>query len=252
MPAKPFLLIGTPCYGSLVAQSYMESVIGLMAYAGGQGFDLSLALLGGDSLITRSRNKLVATFLDMPQATHLFFIDADIGFKPEAVKRLIDLDRDVAAGMYPVKNLDWPLMQQRMGIAAAQGSLPPPADWGELGLNFVGTPLGPAEREERNGFVTGSYAGTGFMLIKRQCLERMILAYPETKYEVAHVFPRPKIKSENQFALFDCLIEPGTNIYLSEDYAFCRRWRELGGKIWLDTQSRLTHTGAYRYEGMPV
>ena len=252
MPSKPFLLIGTPCYGSLVAQSYMESVIALMGYAGGQGIDLSLALLGGDSLITRSRNKLVATFLDMPNATHLLFIDADIGFQPQAVKRLLDMDVDVAAGMYPVKNLDWNLMQQRMSEAAAKGGMPPAECWAELGLNFVGTPLGAEQREERDGFVTASYAGTGFMLIKRQCLERMILAYPETKYEIAHVFPRPKVKSENQFALFDCLIEPGTNIYLSEDYAFCRRWRELGGKIWLDTRTRLTHVGAYRYEGMPV
>ena len=47
------------------------------------------------------------------------------------------------------------------------------------------------------------------------------------------------------------LIEKGTNIYLSEDFAFCQRWRALGGKIWLDTKSRLTHTGVYSYEGSP-
>ena len=50
--------------------------------------------------VTRSST----TFLDMPQATHLFFIDADIAFKPEAVQRLLDIDQDVVAGMYPIKN----------------------------------------------------------------------------------------------------------------------------------------------------
>ena len=117
------------------------------------------------------------------------------------------------------------------------------AEMGELGLNFVGTPLVGKDREERDGFVTGVYAGTGFMLIKRARLERMITAYPETQIRLAHVYPRAEKQSPNQYALFDCMIEPGSNIYLSEDFAFCRRWRQIGGKIWLDTESRL---GPYR------
>jgi hypothetical protein len=45
------------------------------------------------------------------------------------------------------------------------------------------------------------------------------------------------------------MIEPDTGVYLSEDYAFCRRWCKLGGEIWLDLTSRLTHTGAYNFRG---
>lgn len=243
---KPNLVIGTPCYGGLVAQGYMESIIALMIYGSAQGFDMTLAMNGHDSLITRSRNKIVATFLDRHDATHLFFIDADISFKPEAVKRLLDFDQDVVAGMYPIKNIDWPRFQNRVKPGAGEAELR------ELGLNFVGTPLEGEGREERNGFVTGSYAGTGFMLIKRRVIERMIAAYPETKYEVAHTYPRVAKQSPNQYALFDCMIEKGTNIYLSEDFAFCQRWRALGGKIWLDTETRLTHTGVYAYEGKPA
>jgi hypothetical protein len=245
MPTKPFLVIGTPCYGGLVAQGYMESIIGLMVYGSAHGFDMTLALNGHDSLITRSRNKIVSAFLDRPNATHLFFIDADISFKAEAVKRLLDFDQDVAAGMYPIKNIDWPRFHQRLQPGATEN------DMRELGLNFVGTPIAGEGREERDGFVTGSYAGTGFMLIKRRVLERMIAAYPETKFEVAHTYPRVTTQSPNQYALFDCMIEKGTNIYLSEDFAFCQRWRALGGTIWLDTESRLTHTGVYAYEGTP-
>lgn len=246
MPTKPFLLIGTPCYGGLVAQGYMESIIGLMVYGSAHGFDMTLALNGHDSLITRSRNKIVSTFLDMPQATHLLFIDADISFKAEAVKRLLDFDQDVAAGMYPIKNIDWQRFRQRIRPDVGE------AEMRELGLNFVGTPIAGEGREERDGFITASYAGTGFMLIKRRVLERMIAAYPETKFEVAHTYPRVAKQSPNQYALFDCMIEKGTNIYLSEDFAFCQRWRALGGKIWLDTESRLTHIGVYAYEGTPV
>jgi hypothetical protein len=244
---QPFLVIGTPCYGGLVGQGYMESVIALMVYGSAQGFQMTLALNGHDSLITRSRNKIVSAFLDMPQATHLLFIDADITFRPESVKRLLDFNQDVVAGMYPIKNIDW----QRFRSQAKPGATE--AELREQGLNFVGTPLVKTDPifEERDGFVTSSYAGTGFMLIKRSTLEQMIKAYPETRFEVAHTYPRVTKQSPNQYALFDCMIEKGTNIYLSEDFAFCTRWRALGGKIWLDTKTRLTHTGVYAYEGTP-
>ncbi len=250
MPSKPSLVIGTPCYGGLVGQNYMESIIALMIYGSapnsGHEFDMTLAMNGHDSLITRSRNKIVSAFLDRPDATHLFFIDADISFKPEAVKRMLDFDQDVVAGMYPIKNIDWQRFRQQTKPDANEKELK------EFGLNFVGTPLGATEREERDGFVTGSYAGTGFMMIKRRVFERMIVAYPETKFEIAHTYPRVATQSPNQFALFDCVIDKKTSIYLSEDFAFCQRWRDLGGKIWLDTKTRLTHTGVYAYEGNPV
>ena len=242
---KPLILIGTPCYGGQVFQGFMESIISLMGYAARNDFDVSLALLGGDSLITRSRNKLVATFLDMPQATHLLFIDADISFYPEDIHRMLKFNHDVVAGMYPVKNLDWAQVKKRMTPDMPEDKM------AEAGLHFVGLPCPEKEREERDGFVTGVYAGTGFMLIRRSCLERMILAYPQTKYDVAHVYPMPKVRSPHQYALFDCIIEPETNIYLSEDFTFCRRWRDIGGKIWLDPKSRLAHYGSYRFQGSP-
>lgn len=245
MSSKPFLVIGTPCYGGLVAQGYMESIIALMIYGSAEGFDMTLAMNGHDSLITRSRNKILSVFLDRPEATHLFFIDADISFRPEFVKRMLAFDQDVVGGMYPVKNIDWARFRATMKPDADEAGLR------EYGLNFVGTPLPEGVREERDGFVTGSYAGTGFMLIKRRAVERMIAAYPETKFELSHLYPRPAKQSPNQYALFDCMIDPKTKAYLSEDFAFCERWRALGGKIWLDTQSRLTHTGVYNYEGTP-
>jgi hypothetical protein len=223
----------------------MESVIQLMGYASRNDFDVSLALLGGDSLITRSRNKLVATFLDMKQATHLMFIDADIAFQPEDVHRMLQFDHEVVAGLYPIKNFDWEKFKNKASLDM------PATRLAEAGLHYVGMPAPEKEREERSGFVTGTYAGTGFMLIRRSCLERMVFAYPQTKYALAHTYPIVKEQSTNQYALFDCMIEPGTNIYLSEDFTFCRRWRDIGGKIWLDPQSRLSHYGMWRFQGTP-
>jgi hypothetical protein len=100
--------------------------------------------------------------------------------------------------------------------------------------------------------MTGSYAGTGFMMIKRAALERMIAAHPETKYKVAQTYPKPERPSQNLYNLFDCMIDPETGEYLSEDFTFCRRWRELGQKLWLDTQSALVHVGSSEFRGEPL
>lgn len=242
---KPLILIGTPCYGGQVFQGYMESIIRLMSYASGKDFDVSLALLGGDSLITRSRNKLVSTFLDMPEATHLMFIDADIAFAPEDIHRMLEFDHEVVAGMYPIKNYDWEQARQKMSPDMDIEKL------AESGLHFVGLPQPEKDREHRKGFVSAIYAGTGFMLLRRSCLERMTFAYAQTKYKLAHMYPKPKEQSDNQFALFDCMIDPVSKVYLSEDFTFCQRWRDIGGKIWLDPRTRLTHFGMFRFEGAP-
>ncbi|MDR3507816.1 MAG: hypothetical protein P4L64_07965 [Caulobacteraceae bacterium] len=234
-------MIATPCFGGLLTQGYVESIIKLIHFAGREGFDVHLAMLGHDALITRSRNTLVSAFLDLPEMTHLMFIDADIAFEPEAVGRLLAFDEDFVAGVYPLKVNDWnggAARQRRYGESHALAS-----------LAYVGTFCEGAALERRDGFATAVYAGTGFMLIRRNVVESLAAAHPELRYRAAHVYPRPTRASEHQYALFECMIEPETGIYLSEDYAFCRRWLELGGRIWLDTESKLTHIGAQSFRG---
>jgi hypothetical protein len=239
--ARPHIHVATPCYGGLVTQSYMQSVLRLMQHAATAGFDLSLSLLGNDSLITRSRNTLVARFLDQPEATHLLFIDADIGFAPEQVERMVRARRDVVAGLYPLKMNDWD--------EAARGRLAAGEAFESAALRYVGL-IEEGARPDAQGLVRGTYAGTGFLLIARAALLRMIEAYPETHYRAIQSWP-PRPESPQQYALFECMIEPETRIYLSEDYSFCRRWRDIGGEIWLDTIGSLTHSGACDFTGRP-
>jgi hypothetical protein len=240
---KPLIVVGTPCFGGLVTQDYAMSLLNLQAAAPKAGFDVAVVMLGNDALITRGRSAIVSKFLDAPQATHLLFVDADITFTPEQVIRMLAFDKDFTAGLYPAKIIDW---QQ---LAARAGKSGETLD--EAGLAYVGDFCKGAELKSENAFSTGIYAGTGFQLIRRSVFERMIKAYPETKYRALHAFPRPSQPSDNLYALFDCMIDPETGVYLSEDYAFCRRWRAIGGEIWLDTKSRLTHTGNYSFRGNP-
>ncbi len=240
--SKVHLVVATPCYGGLVTQRYVHSTLGLTQLAAAAGFRVSLELLGYNSLIPRSRNALVARFFDTPTATHLFFIDADIGFSVEQVIRMIRFDQDMVAGMYPLKLRDWtaaPLLHLKTGEQAETAS-----------LRYVGTPCEGEDFQQRDGFVTGMYAGAGFLLIRRAALLRMMSAYPHLRFTATHTQPVPD-RSPHQYALFDCMIEPETGHYLSEDYTFCRRWRDIGGTLWLDTQGPLIHVGPHEFAGRP-
>ena len=242
--SRPEIVIGTPCYGGLLTHVYVHSLLKLREHAAARGFGIGLLTAAHDSLVTRSRNGLVSGFLDRQSATHLMFVDADIGFEPEHVERLLRFDQDLVAGMYPVKAFDWSKAAGCFDGSSTEESLR------ESGLHFVGLPCTGDEREERDGFVTGQYAGAGFLLMRRAVVERMVEAYPETKYRLAQTYPLPKRPSENLYALFDCMITPdGT--YLSEDYTFCHRWRRIGGKLWLDARSRLRHVGQSEFQGTP-
>ena len=235
--ALPSVMLATPCYGGLVTQLYMQSVLALSAEASRIGLPVHLALLGQDALITRSRNTLVARFL-RSNATHLLFVDADIAFEPADVVRLLSHGKEVVGAPYPVRQHVWDA--GTMGLVRAGEPVACAA------LRYVGEPCGDAGEDD---LLPARYAGTGFLLIARTAIERLVAAYPETRCRHNHV--ANGAEPEEAWALFDCLIDRETGDYLSEDYAFCARWRATGGDLWLDPVVRLTHAGMSEFRGRP-
>ncbi|WP_428394120.1 hypothetical protein [Lichenicoccus sp.] len=241
---RPHVFLATPCYGGVVTQGYMQSVVGLMQQAGIDGYDVTLALLGQDALITRSRNTLLAHFMATTAATHILFIDADISFEATLPGFLVNADKDVVAATYPLKTQYWDADAQRR---IAQGEAPQSA-----ALRYVGELCVNAAARREDALATATYVGTGFLLIKRRTIERLIEAYPQTRYTTIHTYPDARNAPQASYALFDCMIDPETQTYLSEDFTFCHRWRAIGGTIWLDTRSSLIHTGPSDFQGRPV
>ena len=237
---QPCLVIGTPCYGRQVTDLYAGSLLKLQMACFQRGVRLQVQMKGSDALITRARQNIVADFLANEAATHLLFIDADIGFEPEQVFRLLDFDANVSAAIYPIKRIDWPKVQACVEAKRV------PLDSASLSymIEFAGSRV-----QVVNGFAKVEYAGTGFFMIKRDMLLAMIAHYPELRYAHDHKHEDKQAGSPFRSALFNCMIDEKSGVYLSEDFSFCKRWTDMGGEIWADLQSRLTHVGTVSFRG---
>lgn len=234
------LVIATPCFGGQISVLYAASLFKLQKLVRSYSeINLKVLFKDGDALITRARASLISQFLEDASATHMLFVDADIGFEPEQVLRLIECSADICAAIYPIKRIDWDKVKTTIETAR-----PNPA---AAALKYVFEVDDPNAVTARAGFVKVRYAGTGFLMIRREALERMCAHYPQLRYKRDHSLDAATA-SDKRFALFECMIaEDGT--YLSEDFAFCKRWTDMGGEIWADLNSRLDHVGPMAFCG---
>jgi hypothetical protein len=240
MPSAISVVIGTPCFGGQVSWLFTISLLKLQDAFRARGWRLGFLLQAGGALVTRARQTIVCHFLDQPEATHLLFIDADIGFEPEQVIRMVEFDADFTAAIYPVKQINWEFM-----AGAVQAGRKPLES---ATLSYVVERDGTGEPVLRNGFVKSRYAGTGFMMIRRAALESMIEHYPELRYAHEHKADDALEKNRWRSALFNSMIDE-SGYFLSEDFSFCRRWTAMGGEIWVDYTARLEHVGLMIYRG---
>jgi hypothetical protein len=237
------LVVATPCFGGQVSSIYASSIFQLQsALRSKSNIDLKVHMRDGDALITRARANLMTLFLDDPAATHFLFVDADIGFAPEQVFRLIESGADVVAGVYPIKRVNWD--KARRIIETKRPKLQSAA------LDYVLEINDPDHVAVVNGFTRVRYAGTGFLMIRRHVFEKMCAhpAYASLQFFREHSLDA-LAGSPNRFALFECMIDSKTGTYLSEDFAFCKRWTDIGGEIWADLESRLDHVGPSVFHG---
>ena len=205
--------IAMPCYGGMLTESTFMSFIKWANTARQLNIDWTLETMVNESLISRARNTLTAKFLDMPDATHLFFVDADIGWEPWHLLVLLNRDVDVIGGLYPMKTM--------------------PIKWVVNG--FEGAEEGP------DGLQEVSKAGTGFLLMKKHVFDKL-KSHPAVKQYKNDIGLDPKYDAHLK-TYFDTAVRQ--NRYYSEDWTFCENWRDMGGRIWMDKRVLLRHSGSY-------
>ncbi len=232
------LLIGLPMYGGVCYDGLLHGMLDLQKACAERGIPLGFITIRNESLIPRARNRCVAEFLANPTASHLLFIDADIGFTADAVFRLMAHDKPIIGGLYRRKQLD--------RVEWVWNRLPPDEE----------------KRNPQTGAISCAAVGTGFMMIKREVFGRMIedsiepddgsgVLRSRLRYLTADGDGDPGGWRDHTYAFFDCWIDETGN-YLSEDYAFCRRWRDLGGDVWADPGCLLQHVGTTTFAGNPM
>lgn len=248
---KVRILFGTPCYGGMLHTGYYQSMIDLAINFTKLNIPFEIVNIGNESLITRARNGIVAKFLGNPLYTHLMFIDADITFSWVSVIRLILGNKELSGGVYPKKHLNWAKI-----IKCAQSNKE--MDHKEIiarSVDYVFNPVYFTDNSNRmiakvvNGMVQVKDVPTGFMMIQRCVFDSMIQKFPERKYKNNVAGYHNKDTEDFFYNFFAVEIDPEARVYLSEDYTFCKLWRECGGDLWVDLATNLNHTGTIDYIG---
>ena len=259
----PLVYILTPCFGSVCYVNYVHCLINTIKVFKELGIELLIEFCRNDSLVSRARNNLVARAMNNPKMTHIMFIDNDITWEPMDILKLIISDKNLVGGVYPLKRYNWESIlkddenpnikstnmiqkwidrknnSQFKDVISDEDAIQ--FNMVNYNINYVDTVL----TIEKN-VAKVRHLATGFMMIKRNVIEKMSKAFPSTKYVDDVHFLRPE-ENEFAYALFDCGVEEGH--YFSEDWLFCHRWSKMGGSVWIDVTISLTHTGAVDFKG---
>lgn len=240
--------IATPCYGGNLTEPYFKSMLRLVFFCDKHQISLQFGTIANESLVTRARNTLVAFFMQS-DCTHLVFVDADIEFKTDDFIRLFAADKDIVVGAYPKKGTNWDAVKNYSITNPEATADQIHAAGSDYAINFNFSDYESRTIEVNDGLIALKDAGTGFMMIKRACIEKMMKQHPELQYN--NDLNVDKSIDKYSYALFDTMIDEGSKRYLSEDYTFCRRWQKMGGQVWLDPFINLTHYGFTGFPGNP-
>ena len=221
------LFIATPAFGHQVTTNYANSLLKFVSTSHPRlAVSSAVHMQSGMALVTQARNNCVAYFLNS-DCTHFLFIDADIGFEPDAIFRLLEKDVPLCLTPYPVKGYGKDHQLQFI----------------------VHFPDKDNVRIGKDGFTEITAGPTGFMMIKREVFEKLAEKYPERKtVNKQLVGNKVETMEKGWYTFFETAQDP-ENGYLGEDIAFCRLWTNIGGKIYADTQTPLTHFGSHAFHG---
>jgi hypothetical protein len=248
---KYSLFVGTPMYGGQATGLYTKSTNDFSMLCATHGIPLKYYFLFNESLVQRARNYIVDEFL-RSDCTHLLFIDADIAFSPRDALALLGMHLQdpekypIVTGPYPKKTIAW----EKVARAAQRGFADEnPFELERFTSDFVFNPVKGMQSFKLSEPVEVQEAGTGFMLISREALEKYRDAYPELSYLPDHVRTDQFDGTREITAFFDCVIDPDSKRYLSEDYFFCKMARKAGLNVWMCPWMQLNHTGTYIFKG---
>ena len=232
------IFIATPMYGGMAKSVYVAGISDLTRELATSGHTVIHTSITNESLITRARNTLANEFMKT-DFDALLFIDADHGFVASDIVKMVESGKDLIGAPYPMKAIDWNNVRK----AALAGKENLEAYSGLFAINFL---------EEEQTFrgdepFKVKDTGTGMMFIRRNVFEKLKEVCDTYKFNtIGDTVPF----GQEIVEYFKTMITPEPeSVLLSEDYAFCRMWRELGGDVWAAPWVRISHAGEYNFSG---
>ena len=240
---KQSIFVGTPCH-SEVSIHYTQSVLELQKYCMQNKINVMFQLFKS-SLVTQGRNLCVSAFLQS-KCTHLLFVDSDICFKPESAKHLLDSNKDVISIPYPLKDMCWDKALTYM----KEDKIKTVEDLSSKAFNRYPMRVPKADHITLdNNCIEVTHSSTGFMMIKRSVFDKMKKKYPNKVINQDTLINGKLQKTPEMWNFFDTLHNPEDKTYLGEDFAFCKLWKDIGGKCHAYINDYITHVGEHSYTG---
>lgn len=213
----PHLFIATPTYTGKLDASYLFSLLYSIPRLQAAGIAFDHYVMSHNCHVDDARNGVLRDFMKT-SCTDLVFIDADVSWEPEALVRLAQHDRDIVAGVYPKRSV----VDESFPVHVAPGT---------------------TLQADSNGLVEVIGAPTGFMKIKRAVIEKFFEANKHRQFTGMGAEPGDMPHT----IVFERTYTEGHR--WSGDYNFCREWRNMGGKIFVDPEMNLTHLGEVEFSG---
>jgi hypothetical protein len=210
------IMIAMPAYTGTVHMGTMRSLFTDLISLIKRGDKFTLVDDVGNALIADCRGVIATNFFHS-DCDELIFIDSDVAWQAGALLKLVDAPVDLVAGIYPTR---------AEPIRYNVRYLDKPELWAD--------PV--------TGLLEVQCAPTGFMKISRNCIAKMIEAYPKTGFH-------HECKTKQFYPLFDYIYDEKLKYKWGEDYSFCIRWREIGGQVWVDPEIEMGHIGLKCFQG---
>lgn len=247
------ILIATPAYGDKVHVGYHESIAGLVsAFAQGAPEVIFEQKVINVPVLATARNILASIVIDDPSYSHLLFVDADMAFSPSLIAKMLNVRHPFVASVYPEKLTHWKELGEELakdGMEIMRARL--------VTSSYVcGKELWEEVRSSGrrvirvvDGFARMGLVGTGVMLVSREALLAIKDANPKLWVEEPAAEVRGWGLTEGGLLrCFDTFVNEAGYL-VSEDIAFCHRWRGTGGEIWAAMDEAIIHSGVARYMG---
>lgn len=212
------LFIATPAYDGKVNVQFAIALAETRVLLEKHGIPAAIRIHTTGSLLCAERNRLLEVFMET-DCTHILLIDSDLGWPAEKVLECLQKDVDMIAGCYPSRK------EHTFLFRAIHNK--------DKTIVF----------DQDKQLIELEAAGAGFMLIKREVIEKM-------RKQFAHLYYCPKDQSQivpegramtRGYALFNTEVIDGE--FWGEDFVFCRRIRECGYRIWTDPFIQFDHGG---------